>query len=317
MNAASASSYSSIGGGIPVPAGQLTLVFAAFGMSSATSAGVTAAPAPLPAVNDTIAGNFAGLQGAVAGANFSDSMSALSTTMFASNAKEASPIANAGGSAGASSSLPGTIGSAGLINGQNGGNSGNGASLIATANIANPAPNSIFLEPDQVFSQPETITFNPFEGTRDLPGSTLPDAVGVPAPAEATGNAGGDVDIDFSFDVAVFPTDQAVSTQFTDPTVTSADAPTGMGVEVAKIGPVTTIDSISPIDPAHGGNPGNSVGKLAIMTSMLATYSADLAFGGAISRYGTTSWAARRLPAARRSKGPDGPSPKLRSWYRS
>ena len=221
MNAASASSYGSTGGGIPVPAGQLTLVFAAFGMSSATSAGGTAAPAPLPAVNETIAGNFAGLQGTGAVANDSDSISALSTAVFASNAKEASPVANAGGSLSASSSLPGTTGSANLING---GNSGGGANLtaIATATIANPAPNSIFLEPDQVSSQPEMITLNPFEGTRDLPGSTLPDAVGVPAPAEATDNAAGEVDIDFSFDVAIFPTDHPLTTPFTEPTVMSA-----------------------------------------------------------------------------------------------
>jgi hypothetical protein len=316
MNAASASSYSSIGGGIPVPAGQLTLIFGAFGRTSATSAGLAAAPAPLPAINETIAGNFAGLQGAdaVAGANVSESISALSTTFFASNAKEASPVANAGGSLSASSSLPGTTGSASLINGHSGGNSGSWVNLsaIATANIANPAPNSIFLEPDQVFSQPETIAFNPFEGPRELPGSAVPEAIGVPAPAEATDNAAGEVDIHFSFDVAVFPTDQPVSAPFTDPTVLSAGAATGSDIKAPKIGPVTTSDSISPIDTAHGSDPGNSVAKLVILSSMLATYSADLAFGGAISRYGTMSWAARRWPATRRSKGEDRPSPKLR-----
>jgi hypothetical protein len=244
---------------------------------------LTAAPAPLPAIIETIAGNFAGLHGAVAGAQVSDSISTVSTTIVAQNTKEPSPaakagdlVARAGGSVSASSSLIGTSLSGSLINGQNG-NPGGGANLstiASTANIANPAPNSIFIEPDKVFSTSETIAFDRFPGTRELPGSTVPDAIGVPAPAEAAGEAGGEVDIDF--DVEVFPMNKSVSAPFTDPTVMSISAATGFGVDVAEIGLVTTSGSVSPIDPAHGGNAESSVGELVIMTWMLATYSANL-----------------------------------------
>ena len=174
------------------------------------------------------------------------------------------------------------------------------STIASTATIANPAPNSIFLEPDQVLSKPDTITFDPFPGPRELPGSNVPDAVGVPAPAERSGKAVGEVDIDF--DVEVFSMDQAVSAPFAEPTVTSCRAATGYGVDVTEIALVTTSGSASAIDPAHGGNARSRVGELVIITSMLATYSANLAFGGAISTYGTLSWAARHWPARRRSK---------------
>jgi hypothetical protein len=268
---------------------------------------LTAAPAPLPAIIETIAANFAGLQGAVAGATVSDSISILSATFFAQNTTEPSPVskagdvvAGAGGTVSVSSSLFGTSGGGSSINGQNGnpGGAANLSTIASIATIANPAPNSIFIEPHQAFGNPETITFDPLPGTRDLPGSTVPDAVRVPAPAQDTGKAGGEVDIDF--DVEALPMDQAVSAPFTEPMLTSVSAATGSGADVAEFALVTTIGSISPTDPAHGGNAKSSLGELVIMTSMLATYSANLAFGGAISNFGTMSWAARRWPATRR-----------------
>jgi hypothetical protein len=205
---------------------------------------------------------------------------------------------NTPGNATTTSSLIGTSGSGSFINGQNG-NPGGGTNLGTIASIANPAPNSIFVEPDQAFSKPETITFDPLPGTRELPDSTVPDAVGVAAPAEATGKAGGEVDIDF--DVEVLPMDQAFSAPFTEPMLMSVSAATGSSADIAEFVLVTTSGSVSPTDPAHGGNARSRVDKLVIMTSVLATYSVNLAFGGAISNFGTMSWAARRWPATRRS----------------
>ena len=119
--------------------------------------------------------------------------STVSTTIVAQNTQDTSLLANASdlvATVSASSSLIGKSGSASLFNnGQNGlpGGLASLSTIASTATIANPAPNSIFLEPDQVLSKPDTITFDPFPGLRELPGSNVPDAVGVPAPAEALG----------------------------------------------------------------------------------------------------------------------------------
>jgi len=282
----------------------LTLVNGTVATNPATSGGLTTAPVPLPPVIETFAGNFASLEDGVAGAKVADTIPTPSAIIVAQNTKETSPVpkaadlvASAGDSASASSVLVGTSGGGGLIHGQNvnPGSAGNLSTIAST--IANPAPNSIFLVPDQLSSKPETNSFDPLPGTRELPGSSGTDAVGVPAPAEATGKAGGEVDSDF--DVAVFPIDQAVSAPSTDPTVVSVSAATGSDVDLAEIRLVTTCGFASPMDLAHGGSAKCSMGELVIMTSMLATYSANLAFGGAILNYGTMSWAARRWPATR------------------
>lgn len=323
-NAASGSNSGSTGGGIPVLIGELTLVNGTAATSSTASGGLTAA-APVPGIFESVATNFAGLLGAVAGAKVADIISTVSTTIAAQNTQETSPVAkagdlvaSAGGSVSASSSLIGTSGSSSLVNGQNG-NPGVGASLstiasASTATITNPAPNSIYLDTDQIFSKPETITSDPLPGSRELPGSTVPEAVGTKAPAEAMGKAGGeiDIDIDLDFDVEAFSTDHAVSAPLSEPTLISVSAATGSRVDGAEIGQVTTTGSALPIDLAHDGNARSNVGELVILTSMLATYSANLAFGGAISNYGTMSWAAQHWPATRRSKGIKRPSPMLR-----
>jgi hypothetical protein len=145
----------------------------------------------------------------------------------------------------------------------------------------------------------------------ESPGSTVPDAVDVPAPAEATGKDRDRMDIDF--DVEVFPTDQAVPSRFTDPSMMSASAAVRSRIDMAETALLTTSGSVSPIDPARGGDAKSSVGELVIMTSIMATHSANLAFGSAISNCGTISWAARHWPATRRSEEAERPSPRLRS----
>jgi hypothetical protein len=287
----------------------LTLAFGPVATNSAPSSGLTAGPAPFPAFNRTIAGSFAGLEGAVAGAKAADGISTVSTALIAQNPKETSPVAKAadlvaspGGSATVSPSLIGTTVSGGLSSGLNG-NPGVGANvstIVAPATIANPAPNSIFLDPDQVFGKLETITVDPFPGSRPLPDSTLLDDVGVSAPAEGTGNAGGEGDIDF--DAEAFAVDQTVSVSFTDTTMIRDGAATGSATLAAEAdAQVTTTDAVLPIDRTHGGIDESSAGELVVITTaMLATYSANLALGGATWNFGTTPWAARGWPTTRR-----------------
>ena len=299
-NTASGASSSSTGGGIPVVTGQLTLVYGTVASNAAPSGGLTSAPGPVPAITDTFAGKFEGLHGALAG-GFSDTISNVSTIIFSQNTNGTSPVkiagallANAGGSATALSTLMGISGSP--IIGQTG-NPADGASLstvTVTAAIANSAPSSIVLGRGQDISKPETITFDRFAGARELPGSTVPDTVGIPASADAVFNAGREVDLDLDGDV--FLTDQAVSSQFTAPTVMSASAATDSDIDVAEIGPLTTSDSVSPIDPLRGDYFTRSVGELVIIATMLASRSVNLAYGGTISNHGSTSWPARHWP---------------------
>ena len=193
----------------------MTLVYGAVATGSATSGALTAAQAPLPAIIETIAGNFGGLQGAMAGANLSDSIS------IAAIANGGGLVAIAGGSVSASSRITGASGRGSLINGQNG-NPGGGTNLSSVASVAtmaNPAPNSIFVEPDHAFRNPETIVFDSLAGTRVSAVSTVPDAVRF---RRATGKAGGEVDVDF--DVEGFPMVQAVSAPFADPMLMSVSA---------------------------------------------------------------------------------------------
>ncbi len=197
----------------------------------------------------------------------------------------------------ASASLIGTSGSGSPIMGQTG-NPGDGANLstvAGTAAIANSAPSSTSLGPGQDVSKPEMFAFDPFAGTRELPGSTVSDAVGVPAPAEAEEKAGGDAVFDLHREV--FLTDQAESASFTAPTVMSASAASASDVDIAQRAPLTATDSVSPIDPARGDNFTRSVGELVIMTTILATHSANLAFGGTIPNARSKSWADRTIAA--------------------
>jgi hypothetical protein len=352
-NVASGSSSGNTGGGLPVVIGQLTLVNGTAATNPAPSGGSTAGPAPFPAIRETIAASAAparfptisetiganvnGLLGAAAGAKAADGIAILSATIVALNngtgpgAKAGDLAASAGSSVSASLSLIGTSGSTGLFNGQNGypglnninSQSGSPAvaanlsAIAAAANIGNPAPNSIFVDPDQVLGKPQTITLDPFAGTRELPASTVLDSDDAPAPAGSADRAGGKVDTEFdfnfNFDVAVLPDDQAVPAPVTESTMLSASVATGPRDGLAETGLLTTSGSFVSIDPAQGGNARCSVSVQVVMTSMLATYSANLAFGGALSKARTMSWAARHWPATRRWNGAARPSAKLRS----
>ena len=250
---------------------------------------------------DRSAAEFDRFHDAVAG-RFSDDISPAFTTIVSENTQGTGPIAlpgtllaSAGGSLSVTSSLIAT--SVSPITGQTG-NTGDGASLSTTA-IAISAPSSILLGPGQDVSKPETIAFDPFAGTRELAGSDVSAAVAVPAPAEAAGKAGGLAVIDFEGDV--FLTNQAESASFAAPTVMSACAATDSDVDIAQTDPLTTTDSVSPIDPARAGHFTRGVGELLLMTTMLATHSGSLAFGGTVSNAGSKSWAARSI-AARQSR---------------
>jgi hypothetical protein len=272
-NAASASSSSSAGGGIPVFAGQLTFA----------SGALATAPAPLPPM--------------VAGASVGPGISAVPTTIVAQNATGISPLASAGTSVGTPSSLIGGTSNGGLIVGQSG-NPGSGANLsviAAAANIANPAPSSIFLGRGQVASTPQPITLDPSPETGELAPPASPGAVDAPAPAEAP------VEFVIDFNVDVFPMNQDTFGPLTEATTMSYSAAPGSNVDLAETHLATASCSSLPVDPMHGGDVESNVGELLIVSSMLATCSVNLAFGGGVSRYRTVSWAPRHWPAARRS----------------
>jgi hypothetical protein len=324
VNAAPWSSPGGTGGGIPVAAGQLTLFNGSGAANLATSGALAGATVPPPAMIETITGNLAGLQEAVAGAVVSDSTATVSTTVLALNPKGTSPVtvfgdlgAGAGGPASAASNVIGTSASSGLIQAQNR-DPGRGAILSAVAvntppSAANPAPHSTFLDPDPdpQRGNPQTIPPDPFSGMSESPDSSVPDAVDVPAPAETSGKALGGMDIDF--DIEGFPEDQAVAARFTDSTMISKSALTGSGMDAAETPRVTTSRSVLPIHPVQDSDARASAGELVVMSSILASHCANLAFGSAISNSGTISWAARHWPATRRSKEAERPSPKLRS----
>jgi hypothetical protein len=199
----------------------------------------------------------------------------------------------------------GTVGSGGLVNVQNGnpvsgGNLGTGA---ATANIANPAPNSVFVDPDHVFGKLDTITLDAVGVTGALPGSSVSDTEDVPTPAEAAGKGAGNVDIDFEVRVQVIRIDEGVPVPSMDPVIMTASDATGAYLGLAETGILFTSDSALPLDPAAANDAQTDAAAAVIMTSMLATYSANLALGGAVSKYGTTPWAARQWPPNRRSIG--------------
>jgi hypothetical protein len=295
------------GGGIPVATGVLTLVYGTAAYSPAASGGFTAAHPPVPPpVNALVPGSFVDHAGALPGLNVSSSIlnSTVSATNVAPNPQSASPLAKAGdlvavavSSVSPSSTLMGTVGSGGLVYGQSGNPAGgpNLSSSATPANIGNPAPNTVFLDPDALVSKPQIITPEQSPATVEFSRARVPDAIDVPAPAEATEKRGADVEL--------LPVDQGQGVPAAISNSMIIDSAAGAGAGLAETGLLTIGDSVL-LDnlPADGGASSiGNVGEAIIVSSMLAPAIANLAFAGAISNHRTISSSTPPWKGVRRS----------------
>jgi hypothetical protein len=256
-------------------------------------------------ISELTANSFADHQGGLPDLNAagSSTITTVSTTTVAPNPAAASPVAKAGDlvavavastSVNASSNLMGTVGSGALVYGQTGNPAGgaNLSSIATPANIANPAPNTVFLDPDTLVSNPQTVATEQLPATIEYTTKT-PDAADVPAPAEATDKGGADVEL--------LPADQGAPTTFTNWTV--IDGATGSGERLGEAGLLTIGDSIWTTSPPGDSSTVGNVGDAMIVSSMLAPALFNLAFAGAVSNHKTMSWTSPRRPVSPRWKG--------------
>jgi hypothetical protein len=330
-NSASGSSSNNTRGGLPVVTGQLTLVGSTVAMQLPPSGGTTGAQTPLPGIHELVANGVGITQAqapvAAVGGATSDYFAPVYTASASQVAKGTSTIAKAGdlvavtgASLSPSSSLIGTSRVGALSSAQNG-NTVSPASLSISVsvnvNISNPAPNSVFLNPDWVSSQPRGVALGAYPDTSQFSLSDAPDALDARPPAEIPGKG--------SAVIEALPADLGVTAPSTGPLIIhgatvstgeaaivsagrTAIASTGgaspaSGGDLPEIASLTRVDSVAMIDPTNRSGPVNHVCETIIFSGALAAFSANLAFGGAATNYRTIPWSNRPFSAARRAKG--------------